>query len=160
MTTIKQLLAMPIGEKTGGGFILTVKKTKKAVQLPNKQYIHTVVLFDDTGEMLADFKDQGGKGAYNPMIKGWQVKIIVAEIQAADATGRCKEDQTGKKLYVDQFSVVTSQSNEPGDDYPDWRVTVRGKIRHGLVCAYIRAGKEIDKVEIEKTIEYIMEGEL
>lgn len=159
--TIKQLLEMPVGEKIGGGFVLTIKKTKKEVLL-NGYYTHSVVLFDETGEMLADFKDPGGKGARNPMIKGWEVKIIVAEIQAAEPT---KSGEAVKKLYVDQFSVVTANvadqkvGYEPGDDYPDWRVTVRGKIRHGLVCSYIKAGKEIDKTKIEKLIEYIMEGE-
>ena len=129
---IKELLNGKVGERIGGGFVLTIKKTKKSVSLPNKHYIHTVVLFDDTGEMLADFKDPGGAGAYNPMVKGCQVKIVVAEIQQAEAGG--------KKLYVGQFSVVRGDSEpkvgyEPGDEYPDWRTTVRGKIRHGLCCA-------------------------
>lgn len=159
MITIAQLKKMPVGEKIGGGFVLTVKKTKKAVPLPNKLYIHTVVLFDETGEMLADFKDPGGTGAYNPMIKGQEVKIIVAEIQHAEA---------GTKLYVDQFSLVTQGSEpktgyEPGDDYPDWRVTVKGKIRHGIVCSLIRSGvctQDIDKSEVERLIEYIVDGKL
>lgn len=152
--TIDQLLKMPVGEKTGG-FVLTIKKTKKAVQLPNKQYIHTVVLFDETGEMLADFKDQGGKGAYNPMIKGQEVKIIVSEIQQAE---------TGIKLYIDQFALATGNSEPdlgyaPGEDYPDWRTTVRGKIRHGLTCSYIKSGKEPDKDTVKKWTEFIMTGE-
>ena len=150
MITIEQLKKMPVGEKIGGGFILTIKKTKKAVQLPNKTYIHTVVLFDKTGEMLADFKDQGGIGAYNPMTKGQEVKIIVAQIQHAEA---------GTKLYVDQFTHNPSLNSEPGNDYPDWRTTIRGKIRHGLVCSYIKAGIDIDKREIEDLAEYIMTGE-
>lgn len=167
MITIKQLLEMKVGSKIGGGFVLTVKKTKKAVQLPNKHYIHTVVLFDSTSEMLADFKDPGGAGVYNPMKKGNEYKIIVAEIQQA-------EPQAGKKLWVDQFSVVRGGSEpevgyEPGDDYPDWRVTVRGKIRHGLVCAMIPKKEfgphsnmlvltDEDKKKIEELAEYIMEG--
>lgn len=150
MITIAQLKAMPIGEKIGGGFVLTVKKTKKSVQLPNGYYIHTVVLFDPSGEMIADFKDQGGKGAYNPPIKGQEVKIVVAEIQHAE---------TGTKLFIDQFALVTSTGNEPGEDYPDWRTTVRGKIRHGVTCAYIRAGKEPDKDTVNKWVEFIMTGE-
>ncbi len=150
MITIEQLKKMPVDEKIGGGFVLTIKKTKKAVQLPNKTYIHTVVLFDKTGEMLADFKDQGGAGAYNPMIKGQEAKIVVAQIQHAE---------TGTKLYVDQFSLVTSQSLEPGSDYPDWRTTVRGKIRHGITCAYIQAGKEPDKDTVRKWTEFIMTDE-
>lgn len=152
---ISDILKMPIGNKLGGGFVLTVKKTKKAVKLPNGQYIHTVVLFDSTGEMLADFKDPGGKGAYNPMIKGREVRIIVAEIQQAE---------TNTKLYVDQFSLVLGGSEPevgyaPGEDYPDWRTTVRGKIRHGLVCAFIKAGKKVDKAEIKALEDYIMNGE-
>jgi len=153
---IAQIQKMPVGERLGG-FVLTVKKTKKSVQLPNGYYIHTVVLFDSTGEILTDFKDQGGKGAYNPLIKGQEVKIVVAGIQHAE---------TGTKLYVDQFSLVTSQNLEPGEDYPDWRVTVRGKIRHGLVCSLIRAGEitiepitKESKKHIEAMAEYIMEGE-
>jgi len=151
---IKQLQAMPIGSRTGGGFVLTVKKTKKSVQLPNKKYIHTVVLFDNTGEMLADFKDPG---TYNPLIKGQQVAIVVAEIQQAEGEG--------KKLFVDQFDIPAGKS-EPDyfggfDDIPDWETITRGKIRHGLVCSYIRAGKTIgnmDKEVIETLVEYIMKG--
>lgn len=167
MMKIEQLKKMPVGQKIGGGFILTVKKTKKAVRLPNKNYIHTVVLFDNTGEILADFKDPGGAGAYNPMIKAQEVKIIVAEIQHAEI---------GTKLYVDQFALITSQPPEtnyaPGDDYPDWRTTVRGKIRHGQVCSALKGllaqGKTLEeaadeilahKTKIENLAEYVMTGE-
>jgi len=150
MITIEQLKKMPVGHKVGGGFVLTVKKTKKSVQLPNKHYIHSVVLFDSTGEMLADFKDAGGAGAYNPLIKAQEVNIIVAQIQDAEA---------GTKLYVDQFSLVTSQSLEPGEDYPDWRTTVRGKIRHGVVCAYIHSGREPDKETVREWVKFIMEDD-
>lgn len=158
--TIDQLLKMPVGEKTGG-FILTVKKTKKAVKLPSGQYIHTVILVDDTGEMLADFKDQGGKGAYNPLVKGQEVRIVVSEIQHADPTSKEIALRSAKKLYVDQFTIATSTvaEFEAGEEYPDWRTTVRGKIRHGLVCSFIQAGKEIDKVEIKALEDYIMNGE-
>jgi len=168
---IAQLQKMTVGERIGGGFVLTVKKTKKSVQLPNKYYIHTVVLFDSTGEMLADFKDQGGKGAYNPMIKGHDYKIIVAEIQHADPASKEIALRDAKKLYVDQFSKVTQGSEPdvgyaPGEDYPDWRTTVRGKIRHGLVCAFIQSGEiavepitKESKEYIEAMTEYIMTGE-
>ncbi len=164
--TIADILKYPVGYKFGG-CVLTVKKTKKSVRLPNDRYIHTVVLFDSTGEMLADFKDPGGAGAYNPLTKGQQVKITVAEIQTADSTGQAKVDQTGTKIFVDQFVLETSTSNEPGEEYPDWRVTVRGKIRHGLVCAGIKAGRinmvdeisEKTKKIIESHIEFIMTGE-
>lgn len=155
---ISQLLKMPVGQRTGGGFILTIKKTKKSVQLPNKKYIHTVVLFDNSGEILADFKDPT-KAGYIPLIKGQQVHIIVAEIQNAES---------GIKLYVDQYEVV---KGKPGPDYfqgfddmPDYEAIVRGKIRMHTTCSFIRAGMnfyEIDKHKeaINKMVDFIMTGE-
>ncbi len=160
--TVTELLKMPVGQPIGGGFILTVKKTKKSVRLPNKRYVHTVVLFDATGEILADFKDPSPTD-YNPIIKGRQVKIIVAEIQAADSMGRAKIDQTGKKLYVNQYAINTQTIDEYEQELnaeeQRWDKINRGKVRHGLVCSYIKAGKEINRPEIEALVEYIMTGE-
>lgn len=153
--TITQLLAMPVESRIGGGFILTVKTTKKYVQLPNKKYVHTVVLFDKTGEMVADFLS----GTYNPLIKGEQIKIIVAEIQALVL----KDGASGIKLYVSQFERLTQTLDEYEREQNEyalvWDKQTRGKIRHGLVCSYIRTGAEIDKERIEQLVEYIMTGE-
>lgn len=160
--TITELLQMPIGQKVGGGFILTVKKTKKSVQLPNKRYIHTVVLFDNTGEILADFKDPS-VASYSPLIKGEQVHIIVAQIQAADATGQSKVEQTGKKLFIDQYDKV-GDVGDPDyfqgiDNISDQQAIVKGKIRHGITCAFIRAGKEPNKDAIRRWTEFVLTGE-
>lgn len=161
MITIAQLLAMPCGERIGGGFILTVKSTKKYVYLPEGHPIYTVVLFDNTGEMLADFK--GAKGTYTPLIKGEQIKIIVAEIQAADPSSNKIVLKEGKKLFVDQFERLTQTLSEYEDQMvsyqEDWDRQIEGKCRHGLTCAYIRAGKEPNKDEINKWVKFIMTGE-
>ncbi len=163
--TTAELLKMPVGQKIGGGFVLTIKKTKKFVQLPNKSYIFTVVLFDATGEILADFKTIGG----SPLGKGRQVKVIVAEIQAADSTGRSKVDQTGKKLYVDQFSMVTQTITEYEDELNEqeqrWDAITQGKIRHGLTCSLVKGKRSIDisvseKEEINSLVEFIKTGEV
>lgn len=155
MITVAQLLAMPVGTRIGGGFVLTIKTTKKYVQLPNKKYVHTVVLFDNTGEMVADFLS----GTYNPLIKGEQVKITVAEIQ----TSVLKSGGSGIKLYVSQFERLTQTLDEyeqEQNEYKlEWDKQIRGKCRFGLVCSYIRTGAEIDKERIEQLIEYIMTGE-
>lgn len=161
--TIKELLTMKVGQKIGGGFILTVKKTKKSVQLANKRYIHTVVLFDSTGEMLADFRDPSPT-EYNPIIKGRQVKIVVAEIQVADSTGRSKVDQTGTKLFVSQYNIPTISIDEYeqglSEEEERWDKINRGKVRHGLTCAYIHSGREPDKGKILTLEEFIMTGKL
>lgn len=154
--TISQLLAMPIDSKIGGGFILTVKKTKKSIKLPSGQHVHTVVLFDKTGEILADFEDIASEG-YNPLQKNWQIAIIVAEIQAADATGRQLVDQTGKKLYVRQYSLPSV--TEPPDimNFSDSDKIVRGKIKTWLIAAKIQSGKPVDRAEIDSLVDYAME---
>ena len=156
MITIAQLLVMPVGERVGGGFLMTIKTVKKSTQLPNGKFVHTVVLFDNTGEMLADIKDPG---TYNPPIRGTQLLIVVAEIQAAEK---------GTKLYIDQFDFPASKS-EPdyyagGDNIPDWQTITRGKIRHGIVCACIKTGNSLVRVnelkpQIEELVEYVFTGE-
>lgn len=157
MITVAQLLAMPVGERIGGGFLMTIKTIKKSTQLPNGKYVHTVVLFDNTGEMLADIKDPKG---YIPPIRGSQLLVVVAIIQAAEK---------GTKLYIDQFDMPAGKS-EPdyyagGDNIPDWETITRGKIRHGIICSMIRAGSNMhdilvkDKKEIESLVEYIFTGE-
>jgi len=158
MITIAQLQQMPVGSKIGGGFIQTVKMTKKSVRQPNNRYIHTVVLFDQTGEMVADFEDPG-VGTYTPVKKGDQVKIIVAEIQALVL----KDGSNGIKLYVREYQTRTQTVDEYEAEAAgyeaNWQKEIRGKCRHGLVCSFIRAGKDIDKAQIDLLVEYIMTGE-
>ena len=160
MTTIEQLRAMPVGTRIGGGFILTVKMTKKSVQLPNKKYVHTVVLCDETGEMVADFL---GTEAYLPMKKGEQVKIIVAEIQELVL----KEGNDGQKLVVSQWQVKTQTLDEYDAEIASyktlWEKETRGKIRHGVVCSCIQRGMPLpeiimSKTAIETVVEYIFDG--
>jgi len=163
--TIAELLKMSVGQKIGGIGVLTVKKTKKSVRLPDKRYIHTVVLFDRTGDMLADFRDPSPMG-YNPIGKGRQVAIEVAEIQAADSIGRSKVDQTGKKLFVHQYSIPTMSIDEYeqglSEEEERWDKINRGKVRHGLCCAFIRSNtaNPLDiKKQINELVDYIMTGE-
>ncbi len=154
--TIQQLLAMPIGERIGG-FSFTVKKTKGYIQLPDNSYVFTVVLVDETGEMLADFVSKD----YLPLIKGREIHIIVSEIQAVDSTGRAKIDQVGKKLFVEQYFTVVSGLAEPDEWKPDLSgegEIVRSKVRCLLVCADKSAGKIPDKADILDWTEFIITG--
>lgn len=167
MITINQLLQMPINERVGGGFTLTIKATKKYVNLPDGTPIYTVILVDSTGEMLADFK--GTKGTYAPFIKGEPIKIIVAQVQAADPSSNKIALQEGKKLYVDQFEKLTQTLSEFEQEQDTWKLEwdkqTRGKVRHGVVCAMIKAGFNISaiteeyKPAIEKLVDYIFNGE-
>ena len=167
--TIAEILTMPIGEEISGGIVLTVKTTKKWVRLPNNNYVFTVVLLDETGEILADF----GNAIYDPLKKEDRVSIITAEVQAADADSHLKALQEGKKLWVSRYVIVTSNASrtadairsygDPGEDFPDWETIVRGKIRCLLVAAKIQSGTTMEDLEkfikhptIQKAVDYIM----
>jgi hypothetical protein len=109
--TISQLLDMPIGERTGGGFPLTVKHTHKidkytgekseAEWTPSEGYVHEVTLTDGTGDILADMRTL----KYNKLIRRNEVKIIVCEIQHS-------ANATGKKLLVHEWDKVTCTADE------------------------------------------------
>jgi len=165
MTTIKQLLAMPVGQGTGGYF-LSIKTFKKTWQVDSIWWSQ-VIFMDGTGEIPADVK-VGTK--YNPLRGqvGNRIKIIVGKIQEAEYLGKDR-----KKLVVDQFSIPTITVNEYDQATEDWEKSheeeIKGKIRHGQVCAYIEGyTKKVGTVPpvsetIKKTIlewqEFVLKGE-
>lgn len=149
MLTIKELKAMPIGYKVGGGFLMTVKHTKKSMQKDNKLkaqsgWTQQVVFYDDTGDMLADINIK----TYSPLKKGQQIKCIVCEIR--DNYTR----QGDKLLYVDQFEQVTMTVDEfeamQDEEGMVWRAArdreIRGKIKCLYISSKIRTGVPIQDV--------------
>lgn len=155
---IIDILKMPIGQKLGG-FVLTIKIAKKKWQV-GKVWMHQVVLMDETGEMLADVRI----GGYLPLIAGNKIRIIVAEIQAVELPPKTKfHNRT--KLYIDQFEKLTitvpEYEAQMGNVEDDWDKVNRGKVRHGLCCAFIRSNTANPlniKEQIEELVEYIMTG--
>lgn len=130
-TTIKQLLAMPIGQGTGG-YDLSIKTAKK--KLPVKDvWWQSVVLLDSAGsEMPADVKI----GKNIPLVSGSEIKIIVAEVQNAEHLSKDR-----KKLVVDQFSIPTQtvdefQSKQDELD-KEVKLIVRSKIKCWQVAGYL-----------------------
>jgi hypothetical protein len=154
--TIKEVQKLANGEKTGG-FVATLKTIKKKWQSGDEQ-IQTAVLADKTGEILAEIllaKNQYGTDTFS---RNEVLKISMAEVQQATE---------GTKLYVERY--IRETATEPdisynGYELPNWDKINQGKVRHGIVCSYIRAiGKipdlsDVDKATIEKLVNYIMEG--
>ena len=165
MTTIKQLLEMPIGQKWGGD-TFCIKTYKKNWDVDGIWWSQ-VILMDGTGEMPADVKI-GTK--YNPLRgqTGSRIKIIVAEVQEAEYLGKDR-----KKLVVDQFSIPSMTVAEYDQATEDWEhlheEEIKGKIRHGISCSYIRGIQTQQNImprpseDIKKTIlewqDFIMTGE-
>jgi hypothetical protein len=164
--TIKQILAMPIGEKIGGGFPMDIKTFKKKWPM-GKNTIQQIIIMDETGEMPIDVNL--GPTCTNLRGKiGKEIKIIVAEVQGAEYLGKDR-----KKLYVDQFSYNV-WTGDPGDIYDEERKEwdehnekqIRGRVRHGVSCAWISTWPEefeepndTTKQIINAWVEFIMTGE-
>jgi hypothetical protein len=112
---------------------------------------------DETGEMPADVKI----GTYSPLKSGGKIKVIVAEVRDAEYLGKPR-----KILIVDQYQVETQMVDdyyaEADAAYAAEMKEVRGKIRHGLCCAYISDGKNPLDYDgnILKITEFIISGNL
>ena len=144
--TIKQLLAMPIGEKVGG-FDLTIKTAKKKWQIGSK-WMHQVLAMDETGEMLVDVNI-----AKNiPLQRAQTFWVIVSEIQ---------DSEQGKKLYVDQFQLatVTEPDNVMDFGLAESERVIKSKVKCWLVAGCLQGGllpTHIDKNEIDELVYYVM----
>ena len=157
--TIKQLLAMPIGQKIGG-FPLTIKTYKKCWEV-EKCYWHQVICMDETGEMPVDVKI-GAK--YNPLRGRCQkFNVVVAEIQEAEYLGKDR-----KKLIVDQFMIPSGIAEPPSNDEfygTELPKIVRGKIKCWAMGSLIERGDDLKEVliqlntqEMSEIIDSVMEG--
>ncbi len=129
---LEQLLIQEHGQKIGG-MILTVKTCKKSWEVEGTWW-HQVLFMDETGEMPADVKI----GTYLPLKRQDKVGVIVAEVRDAEYLGKPR-----KILVVDQYKVQYQAADEyyaeADKAYAVEMREVRGKIRHGLSCAFIRA---------------------
>lgn len=190
MTTIKQILEWPVGRK-GGGFVLTVKIAKKFWEIPQADgaivghhddrriLVQQAILTDGTGDLLAELLLCSPEhGNHRSVSVGSMVRVIVCEVQQAyDAKG--KDPKPGKKLYIEQYEDFVmkhvgrgEQPWGPNDDALEWdeyrKNEIRGKVRHGVVCAVIRASElregmpeptDSFKKDINAWVDFIMSGE-
>lgn len=46
------------------------------------------------------------------------------------------------------------------DPKPNWDEIALGKVRHGVACAMIQSGKPLDKLEMSKWVDWIMNGDI
>ena len=164
--TIQQLLDMPIGEKTGGGFLMTIKHTHKLDKytvekgvgtdwIPDYGYVHEVTLTDSTGDMLADM----WMLKRNPLVRRREVKIIVCQIQPA---------AKGKKLLVHEWENITCTADELpqrdplGQNSPNWDAISRGKTKCRLTEAILSTGTDVNskwRKKIAKLADWVMSPE-
>ena len=156
---ISQLLIQPHGQKIGGGFTLAIKTRKKEWQVGTIWW-QQLICMDETGEIPVDVK----LGKERVTLRT-DIKVIVAEVRDAEYLNKPR-----KILVVDQFSIPTITVDEYYDQadkaYAVEMKEVRGKIRHGLVCAYISSGKDMflypenTKKQILELTEFIMTGKV
>lgn len=190
-TTIKQILEWPVGYKSGG-FVLTVKTVKKHWEVPQEDgclvghkdddriLVKQAVLTDGTGDLLADIKICSPEhGNHLHLAVGHLIRVITCEVQTA-YDGKGKDPTPNKKLYIDQYEDYVKQpvgrGEQPWGSEDDnalaWaearKEEIKGKIRHGLACAYMRTtppdtlpGNPVDDVKktINLWVDFIMTGE-
>lgn len=161
---IEQILIQPIGQRFNAG-TLTIKTCKKTWQV-RKVWYHQVVFMDNTGEIPADVKI----GEYLPLKRGQEVNLIIVEVRDAEYLGKPR-----KILFVEQYSLPSMTMDEYNSQEEDWHLMrqdeIRGKVRHGLTCAFIQSGQikpditsgkehipKFAKAIINELVDFIMTG--
>lgn len=166
---IKELKAMAAGTEVKG-FPLLIKTARKAFSDGDSVAWQEVVFMDASGEMLGhiylgDGVIKEGHHAGPATFPLWKSKervcILQAEIQDTDE--RKREDT--KLVVTECFNMAVNLTHDQIQDLQEeeWKKLredeIKGKIRHGLVCADKAAGKIPDKVDILAWQDFIMTGE-
>ncbi len=140
---ISDVLKMPIGQKFGG-FDVVIKTTKKKWQVKN-EWMHQVVLSDESGDVLADVNIEKNI----PLQRNAPLHIVVGIVQSGG--------DIDKKLYIDQFALP-ADIGEPVEFNQTDKIT-RSKIKCWLVSACIQSDSilEINKDRINELVDFIME---
>ena len=148
--TIQQLLDMKLYEEANG-FRLTVKHTRKITKVQGG-WTQELTFTDDTGDILADMVME----TYSPFVHRQEIIILDCEIQPTTE---------GKKLLVKKWEKITCTADELPERYPlrqtgpNWEAIGRSKVKHGLTCAYIQVGRDIDEASrrlIAKLADWVM----
>jgi hypothetical protein len=153
--TVAELLKLPVDysqTEKKAAFGLTIKTIKKKCQIDNN-WLQQVVFTDKTGDILADIVLAKNEYGWDNLSRNQLIRIITWSIQASE---------TGKKLLVSEYELPTQ--TEP-EDYvyanktPDWEKIAEGKVRHGVVCAYLQGGREPEISDVLYWTKFIMTGE-
>ncbi|MHC4605288.1 MAG: hypothetical protein ACYS6W_18380 [Planctomycetota bacterium] len=162
-TTIKQILEWPVGYKSGG-FVLVVKVAKKKWNVGD-QWFQRVMFADGAGdEIFGEILLNGNNGIQRNV----PLRLIHAERRICDVNNK-----PVPALFVSQWKDDRPVMSEPDilNDFESWQAArqdeIRGKVRHGIVCAMIRSTpangdwpepETAQKDFIHKWVDFIMTG--
>ena len=164
MTKIKDILALPVGQGTGG-YELTIKTAKKAWEVKGVSY-QRVMLTDGPDEMLAELTLRGN----NRMQPRTIIHITVGHRGELDVNNK-----PTPALLIAEWADASPVMSEPMDmmtDAEEWYAArqeeIRGKCRYGVVCAILGEATDVQSMPepsllwkkfINNWVEFIMTGE-
>lgn len=168
MALIKDLKNMPEGTEVKG-FPLCIKTARKSFRDADGLTWQEVVFMDASGEilghiLLGEDGEPVGHGGISPFHQ-WQSKTNICIMEGTvQYTDERKKDAM-KLVVTECFDVATPLTWGQTQDIEaeNWQKMreeeIKGKIRHGLVCADKSAGKTPDKDDILMWQNFIMTGE-
>jgi len=139
MTMIKDLKSMAAGTEIKG-FPLMIKTARKPFKDADGTTYQEVVFMDATGEMTGHILLEMGETEFIRWKSKTNLCIINAQLQFTDE--RCKE--SNKLVVFECFDAATPIGYDQSQDLQaeDWKQLrqdeIKGKIRHGLACSFIR----------------------
>jgi len=173
MTTIKDLKSMAAGTEVKG-MALMIKTARKTFRDTDGLAYQEVVFMDASGEMTghillgrADKSEQGHKAISEFSLWKSKTNICVMDGEIQDTDERKKESV--KLLVFECFDAATPLTYDQNQELQqeDWKQIrqdeIKGKIRHGLVCAMVQTGDytslgPTEKKDIGDMVDFIMTG--
>ena len=152
--------------------------------LPEKQWTPKGMEVTATVKTIAPAQENGQYGwKQKVMLVDATGAAVIMTVQSKFEDGLIRHDEIGKtmqwmaKWYAGRESkVLCGYTTSPRDtskpdvappppdnrtkldNTPDWDSIAEGKVRHGLVCAYIQSGSEPDIDRVKYWVAYIMTG--
>ncbi len=152
------------------GRIQSIVPTQEGGYSGANGYIHTfnmTILTPDNQQYVGVI---GSKSEIYPLAPGSEISVTITDDaqhgrkftrfnpqyaqQGQQAAPRTPQQATQQANQSIQQAAQGAKSNKP-----DWDAISRGKVRHGIVCAYIKSGKEPNIQDVELWVDYVMTGQ-
>jgi hypothetical protein len=158
MTTIKNIVDMPPGTKTGG-YEFTVKTAKKKWEVKG-EWFQQLTLTDGRFDILAELQLNGNVGIQ----RNTPIRVIVAERDTRNVNNRdvpC--------LHIYEWADARPKMTEPEDDYANWQVKREEHEQKIWRCAMLKVFRRVtgydeplsqtDQRLIARDVDFIRTGE-
>jgi len=118
-------------------------------------YIYTFQMTIECSDGQYGTGQIGSKSEQYPLGIGQEICVDVTQTQHGTRFKKINPQYSGQQ---GSQSGQQAPSRPPQGNKPDWDAISKGKVRHGVVCAYLQAGQEPEINRVLYWVDFIMTG--